>query len=1464
MPVHAATDNAAADSAVAWLRAQQGVDGSWCTRPDVRMLCTTEVVSALRSYGVTDASYFGGIAWIENHNAGNADYSSRRLQVLSAHGDDLRAEAAALKSAQRLANPGNKGWGISKAYDGDVLDTALVLRAPGVATTTEISSAIGFLKAAQLTGSDRGWRVAGDGASDEIVTAQVIRTLLPYMATDTTLTTPVADAAATLAARVTASSPSLPKAHAALALLSRDPASAGGRSLLDSLKSSQSADGSWGQDPYLTALAVNTLATALGDNGSSASEVVVVPDPALRSAINRALGRNNGDAITKGDLRRLATLNAAGLGISNLTGLQHATNIQSIDLRNNQINSLSPLAGLPQFRNAQLAGNPLSTSADTDGDGVKDSVELARGTYPLNPDSDGDTLLDGADPYPTSPTRFPVAQNDTVSAQEDTQVIVNVLANDSDADGDPLIVKSVTTPEHGTATISADKKTVTYLPANDYNGPDSFTYTASDERGGLKSATVTVTVAAVNDPPVVDLTGAAATGLDFSTSYTEDAAAVLIVDGTSLTDTVGLTVTDVDSDNIASAKVTITNRSNGSAELLSVTVGSTGIGAVFDPATGVLSLTGSFPKDKYETVLRTLKYQNTSNGASGAPRVITVVVNDGSANSGPAVATVTVVPANDAPAAVADSYSVNEDGVLTIAVPGVMGNDTDPDGNALTAAVVAAPTKGTLVLNANGSFSYTPNANVNGSDSFTYRVNDGTVNSSAATVTIAIAPVNDPPVAVNNSHSVNEDTVLTVAAPGVLGNDTDQEGTALTAAVVTAPGKGSLTLNPNGSFSYTPSANANGSDSFTYRANDGAANSNPATVTITVNPVNDAPVAVNNSYTVNEDKVLTVPAPGVLGNDTDADGNPLTAAVVAAPTKGTLVLNADGSLSYTPGANYNGSDSFTYRVSDGTLNSNTATVTITVSPVNDAAVAVANSYSVNEDTTLTVAAPGVLANDTDLEGNALTAVQIAAPAKGTLTLNANGGFSYVPNANVYGTDSFSYRANDGSANSNTATVTITINPVNDGPPVAQEDAATTNTGAAISIAVLANDTDVDANPLVVQSVSVPAKGTATVNADAKGVTYTPQAGYAGLDSFTYVVSDGAGGTATGTVKLRVLGSYKYYVLDVATQGSNLCMVSLFNDNTIVVGATAITLQQYQRACPAVSLPVGSVIAGSAAFSVGNDVAGADMPAHVTQAGTSFVLPSWSSGTGRLYFMPTGNAATVSLLSSDGTQRVDMPVAKGGFGTTALGPDLVYSGGRLSSTTPIVVAYLRDSDKAARVLAPAATDLWGVRSMQTFVTAQAAATTVTAYAEGGASASYVLAAGQTQEILVGSGLPQGQGSAIHVVANNPVSVHQEADGDVAVDMTTYFGKNQFAKRYGIPVDAQYVTVVCAEADTQVTLTEPGVAAVSAVCAGSATTPGKLYFSGDGITAGTRVEATKQVYLIYEPLQSNRERNLKGAD
>jgi len=293
-----------------------------------------------------------------------------------------------------------------------------------------------------------------------------------------------------------------------------------------------------------------------------------------------------------------------------------------------------------------------------------------------------------------------------------------------------------------------------------------------------------------------------------------------------------------------------------------------------------------------------------------------------------------------------------------------------------------------------------------------------------ATVYTSNIPI--PPVAANDSYSTHAAQVLTVPTPGVLANDSQGSGAILTATLVSNTSHGTVNLNSNGSFVYTPNPGYVGADSFTYLANNGLADSNIATVTITIN--NNPPVAVDDAYSVNMNGTLTVAKPGILSNDTD-DGNILIAILGSTTLHGALVVNSDGSFTYTPDSGYIGLDSFSYQANDGIASSNVATVTISVkSIVNSSPVAKDDSFNVTRDLTLSIAKPGVLSNDSDAEGDLLTSVLVSTVNHGSLTLNSDGSFTYIPLAGYTGDDSFTYLANDGKSNSNAATVIITVSP----------------------------------------------------------------------------------------------------------------------------------------------------------------------------------------------------------------------------------------------------------------------------------------------------------------------------------------------------------------------------------------------------------------------------------------------------
>jgi VCBS repeat-containing protein len=293
-------------------------------------------------------------------------------------------------------------------------------------------------------------------------------------------------------------------------------------------------------------------------------------------------------------------------------------------------------------------------------------------------------------------------------------------------------------------------------------------------------------------------------------------------------------------------------------------------------------------------------------------------------------------------------------------------------------------------MNADGSFTYTPDGGTPARETFTYQANNGTQSSNVARVEIRVGQTNHAPEAADDSYNVVRGGTLNPPAPGVLQNDTDSDGDALHAVVRTAPSHGTLTLNDDGSFTYVNDGLTTLDDTFTYVASDGIDVSREATVRIHVGTNNVPPQAVDDNYTVDEGATLNVPAPGVLGNDHDSDTAPaqLSAILVTPPQHGTLTLNGNGSFVYTHDGSETTSDSFTYRVSDRQASSNVATVHITINPVDDPPVAVNNSYTTLEDTTLTIAAPGVLGNDTDVDSPASSRTRISSARTRSRTARA--------------------------------------------------------------------------------------------------------------------------------------------------------------------------------------------------------------------------------------------------------------------------------------------------------------------------------------------------------------------------------------------------------------------------------------------------------------------------------------------
>jgi VCBS repeat-containing protein len=656
-----------------------------------------------------------------------------------------------------------------------------------------------------------------------------------------------------------------------------------------------------------------------------------------------------------------------------------------------------------------------------------------------------------------------VARDDAYMLDEDTTISLNweygELANDIDENPDIKTPYKVTDPSHGVLTLDINGS-FSYTPDANYNGTDSFTYNVFDGYAYGNTATVVLTINPVDDMPVGN---ADVYWVNEDETLTEDAQH-------------GVLANDNNIDGNTMTAVMVSDVSHG--EL-------------------TLNADGSF------TYVPAANY----NG----PDSFTYFANNGAVTSDLMTVTINVISVNDIPAATGESYVIAVNGSLNKnAAEGLLANDGDPEGDPIAAIKVSDPLHGVLTLNADGSFIYAPNADYHGTDSFTYKVNDTFNDSKTVTVNILM---NTGPDATADAYWVDEDGTLTkTQANGVTSNDIDIDDEDLTVIKVSDVSHGDLALNADGSFTYVPDANYHGTDSFSYKVYDGYVYSNIVVVSLTINTINDIPVAVGDAFSTDEDTTLTMDAEaGLLANDSDVEEDPLAAFLVEDVIHGDLTFNSDGSFMYVPEADYYGIDSFTYRVYDGMDFSPTVTVTLTINTVNDPSVGVNDDYETDEDTLLAVNVQnGVLANDYDAESDPLEAILVSGPSHGVLTLYSNGSFDYAPTANYVGTDSFTYVVNDGES----ATVNLTINATNDA-PVGKNKTLHRNPGASavVSLKDVFTDSEGDALSFVIKSkpkhgkVSIHDNGTPLDASDDYAI-YIPDSGYYFNDSFVIEASDG--------------------------------------------------------------------------------------------------------------------------------------------------------------------------------------------------------------------------------------------------------------------------------------------------------------------------------------------------------------------
>ena len=730
---------------------------------------------------------------------------------------------------------------------------------------------------------------------------------------------------------------------------------------------------------------------------------------------------------------------------------------------------------------------------------------------------------------------LPVANVDSGTTAEDTTISVaagaGVLTNDTDLDGDTLTVSEVegnganvdtqiTLGSGALLTLNSDGSYV-YDPNGQFENldigqtnTDSFNYTISDGQGGTDTATVTVTIDGAEDAPVL---GGVITG-------------TVAEDGTQ-TASGALTITDADdNDN----PISFANQG--------ATAG--------DNNYGSFVLTGG----TWTYTLDNAAVQNLDNGQS-VTDTITYTATDGTSTQ---TITVTIDGAEDAPVAVDDANTTSENTPIS-SVLTLQSNDTDIDGDALSVdassvGTFATTQGGTIVVAADGHYTYTPAAVFTGIDTFDYTVTDGTL-TDTGTLSISVGATNDDPVATDDTGAVDEDATLTVAAiNGVLkNNDTDPDGDTLTVGAIrtgTEAGSGtagtlgsaltgtygSLTLNADGSYTYiadqaAADALANGvtaTDTFTYAASDGKGGTDTAEIVITVTGTNDAATVSAATEVLAETDVPVTTSGTLTSSDVDNPDNTFTAETING-TIGTLTIDAAGAWTFTANSandNLNVGDSVNETFTVSSIDGTTSTVAITINGTNDAATVSAATEALAE-TDVPVTASGTLTStDPDNADDTFTADTIVGTI-GTFTIDAAGAWTFTANSaydNLNTGDNVNETFNVTSVDGTASTVAITINGTNDAATVSAATEVLTETNVPVTASGTLTSTDPDnADNTFTAETIVGTIGTFTIDA-AGAWTFTANSAYDNLntgdnvnETFNVTSVDGTASTVAITI-----------------------------------------------------------------------------------------------------------------------------------------------------------------------------------------------------------------------------------------------------------------------------------------------------------------------------------------------------------
>lgn len=738
---------------------------------------------------------------------------------------------------------------------------------------------------------------------------------------------------------------------------------------------------------------------------------------------------------------------------------------------------------------------------------------------------------------------LPIVTNDVFSTSEDQALSGNLSNGEYDVEGNALTYTTTQLPLGGTLNLSTNGQ-FTYTPNTNWFGNETVSISVCDTQNGCSTTQFSITVNAVNDLPTVmlaNLTTNEDVGLNGTlTSFVTDVETPQLnftLQGPPNSGTFNLASNGTYSFQPAtnffgtlSASFQACDASNGcSSGIISITVSSVNdspiatnqLITINEDQTTSGVLTGVTDVD--HTNLTITLIQGASNGtfslsSSGSfnytpnpnffgTETILYAACDALGLCANGQLAISITSVEDLPQANSESIAVIEGNLLT---GNVSANDSEGDGDALSYSTFNTAQNGAFNFNPNGSFTYLPNSEFIGTETINYMVCDDNGNCASASLTIIVLTSNTAPLALSTTVATNEDEQINgTLMPSI----SDAEGGEFTFTTLQAPEHGNLQWQNSGGYTFTPDNNFYGTDTFTYRVCDNGNLCDEASVTITINAINDAPVIGSETSEVNEDETLTQ---NLATNDSDAEGDAISYVLIQAPTNGVASISSTGIFTYTPATDFWGVDAVTYEVCDALNACSQGVLNISILSVNDAPQANGFTHTVQEDETVI----GNLSSLVDhVDSETLFFGTMIAPLNGSVVIENQGTYSYSPNTNYFGNDQFTYLVCDPLGICDTATILIALSSINDAPN-AVSDNLVTQEDLSAEWNIAANDSDAEMQVMTYQLISESTLGIALVNASGT-LSFVPFANAHGTEQLIVSVCDSENTCTNSTIQLTV-------------------------------------------------------------------------------------------------------------------------------------------------------------------------------------------------------------------------------------------------------------------------------------------------------------------------------------------------------